>query len=508
MRKIINKDIETGTEYVLPDYMGDVKKVLFTSAKVIPSASFLNGAEAEFSGVVEYELCYSDSEGVFTKASTTSDYDFRVAVNEESCTGAHSDVKVQSYSVRLTGPRKFTAKAVLATESSVSEKSDYTPKGSVFDGSCKYESVSRVLKEEALLHGVSAEREYAEELLSLEETEKDAVEILSASGSVRVTEAEAVDNGVRVKGEMIITAIISTENQPPFAIKKIIPFEETVGIEGVNQSMQSLADGYLTSVTASAVEAGEATSVTASVILELNASALCNTEAEILTDAYLESRDTVCEYENRAYTEFLSATQTNEIIALEASRNELGAENISYPLAAKSELRSVSKKPARGGLEISGEALVSFVSCEVDENGNAVYTPLKFTAPFAMFVNLNCQIPENASVDCKVVPTDTDITVDAENIYSKTSVSVYLRAYTEKSEKCLKSCEITGDNEYTHTSSKITVYYPEENESLFSVAKDFHTTSARIASDNNLTVETMKSDDKETLKGVTRLIIR
>jgi hypothetical protein len=53
------------------------------------------------------------------------------------------------------------------------------------------------------------------------------------------------------------------------------------------------------------------------------------------------------------------------------------------------------------------------------------------------------------------------------------------------------------------------VYYPESKESLFSVAKKFHTTSAKIAEDNKLSAETLAGYNKDgTLSGVKKLIIR
>ncbi len=508
MRKITNKDVETGVDYILPDYMGDVKKILFTSAKVLPSAAFHGSSEAEFSGVVEYDIYYSDAEGVLTKASAVSDYDFRIPTNDENCVGVYADVKAQSYSVRVTGPRKFSTKAVLTAETSVSEKKDYMPAGNVFEGENRYESVSRVIKEENVLHGVGEEREYAEEVLNLEETDKDAIEILAASGNVKITENEAVEGGVKVKGEMILTVIISTDSQPPFAIRKIIPFEETVTVEGATPGMKTASEGFLSSVNASSVESGEGASVTVNAILELAANALSNNEITVIKDAYLENKDTETEYKNLEYTEFFGMSCTNEAVLSEAKREGLGVDNITDVLIAKTELRGVNKKAVKGGLEISGEALVSAVACETDEEGKISYSPLKFASPFNMTVNLNCQIPDGACFDCKLLPVDTEITIDAENIYAKTTVAVCVRVYGEKSERCLKSCVASDGEEYVKSSSKISVYYPEENESLFSVAKRFHTTSARIAADNKLTVETVSADDESTLNGVKKLIIR
>ena len=45
-----------------------------------------------------------------------------------------------------------------------------------------------------------------------------------------------------------------------------------------------------------------------------------------------------------------------------------------------------------------------------------------------------------------------------------------------------------------YTVACITVYYPDAEESLFSIAKKFHTSVEQIAADNRLSVETASSE--------------
>ena len=66
MDRRIQKECESGCEYILPDYMGDIKKILMSSARVVPSGKLAGGGNVEASGVVEYEILYADSEGKLT----------------------------------------------------------------------------------------------------------------------------------------------------------------------------------------------------------------------------------------------------------------------------------------------------------------------------------------------------------------------------------------------------------------------------------------------------------
>jgi hypothetical protein len=60
----------------------------------------------------------------------------------------------------------------------------------------------------------------------------------------------------------------------------------------------------------------------------------------------------------------------------------------------------------------------------------------------------------------------------------------------------MSECSLIGEREYSKSSSEIRVYYPNSEETLFSVAKKYHTTSAKIAEDNGLTVEAALLDSK------------
>ena len=92
---------ETSADHSLPDYNGDVRRILYTNAAVHPSGSFENGDSVDFSGIVAYDIVYVDSENRINSASFSSDYDFTVKCNPDGFSSAHADVSVAAYSFRL-----------------------------------------------------------------------------------------------------------------------------------------------------------------------------------------------------------------------------------------------------------------------------------------------------------------------------------------------------------------------------------------------------------------------
>lgn len=509
MNKIYQKECESTCEYSLPDYMGDVKKILTVSGAVIPSGKFVSDGEAEFSGVVTYDVLYSDSEGKLTRLTASSDYDVAVPIDSEGYVDAFAQSRVVNLAVRLTGPRKLTAKAVVSTNVKVSCEEDLSCSGNAFSEGYTPQTAKRNITVERSLFASSPEREYAEEAEKLNGISADEIEIIATSGSVRITESEATDAGVLVRGELIITSIIRTENQPPFAIKKIIPFEETVNLDGLNPDMQVMADGYLTSVTSGVAEDADGSVITVNAIAELTCMASVNQEVSVITDAYLENRDTSGEYESYGYTELICMANSEESFSASVSRSDIGCDEIRDILTLSCEVRSFDKKIGSNGFELNGEALFSGIACEINEDNEAVYLPVKFTVPFAVNVNCGCQLPDTAALECTVSAIDTEATLDSEKLSVKSSLKIGYRVSNSAAIRRITECNTVGDTEYFNTSSTVTVYYPDNDETLFEIAKKYHTTGAKIAADNNLSEPTLAiSDLPASLAGVKKLIIR
>ena len=486
MIKSYEKDKESSIEYSLADYMGDVKKILSVTASAVPSGKFRGESTAEFSGIVSYDILYSDSEGKLTNINTSSDFDFSVPVDNEKYIDSMIDTKVASVSVRLTGPRKLIAKAVVASSVKISEEEDLGVVGDAFSDGRAVETLSEEVKVERAVFGASAEREYAEEAERIEGVRAEDVEVLATSGVVRILESLAVDGGVSVRGEIIVTSIVRTEEQPPFAIRKTIPFEEKIefDLDGINGISSAVAN--LTSVSSAVVDEEEASVITVSAVTELSAMLAENREVSITKDAYLVDRDTVSRHEDYRYTSLVCMDTKSEEVKLVLNREELGFENVRNILVMSGEARAVETEGRESGFNILGDIAFSGIACEINEDNTVNYIPIKFTSPFKLDVNCGCQIPENSEIEAALTVPMLETGLDAEKMTVKCTLDVKYRVICKNTVKRLVECSVSGDTEYKSSSSVVTVYYPESNETLFDVAKKFHTTTLKIANDNNL----------------------
>jgi len=128
-RALAPESVQSTGEYVLPDYQGDVRRVLYSRARAVPSGKYQNADGIEAAGIVAYDVVYLDTDGVLTPVSFTTDYEVGFKCDGERYVDSHVSARVVGYTLRLMGPRKFSARANVECECVLSERAEYTVEG-------------------------------------------------------------------------------------------------------------------------------------------------------------------------------------------------------------------------------------------------------------------------------------------------------------------------------------------------------------------------------------------
>ena len=509
MNRKIQKECESTCEYILPDYMGDIKKILNSKARVIPAGRFKDGEQLEINGVVEYEVLYSDSENKLTAVQTTSDYSMNVAVDGDNYIDSSDATTASNLSIRITGPRKMVIKSTVESFVTITEETDFKVEGDVFDGSREPEYVKRSVEYAESLYGMSAEREYAEEAERIPGVSAEEIEIITTGASVRITEARAVDGGVEIRGEIIAIAIIKTPEQPPYTIKKSIPFNETISIEGATADMSALADGYVTSATCGVNYDTNESVVVVNAIVEYKAEVIENKTIDVVSDAYLKEQGTKNSYSEIEYRRADGASIGEMTVDLKVARSELMLDTVQSILCADAEFLISEAKAWHNGVKFEGEINISGIACEINADNSVGFVPIKIKRPFEENVNISCQIPENSQIEYTVSTVECVPTLDSDFLYLRCVAGVKIKLFADEKMTCLTSCEVVEGEQFLKNTSSVTVYYPTESENLFDIAKRFHSSVAKIARDNSIAEETISlPDTPSSLSGLKKIIIR
>jgi hypothetical protein len=121
---------------------------------------------------------------------------------------------------------------------------------------------------------------------------------------------------------------------------------------------------------------------------------------------------------------------------------------------------------------------------------------LKFSLPFER----SLEVDENSSIsyDVHLKAHNATATFDAAKLYVTCNLEIVAAVCEDKHIKRLASSKALHDQPFEKNESRIVIYYPSEGEDLFSVAKKYRTTSAKIIADNMLTAEVMAAANGES----------
>ena len=500
---------ESSAEYVLPDYNEDVRKIIFTAARVNPSGVFADGDELVFSGVIDYNVIYNDQSGEVRSLDFTSDYEFSVKCDHESYIDADANTRIASVYLRPVGPRKLTVRTQLTSDISICKKETVESRGNALSG-----DGAQLLKESVLVHGRKIsepqEREYAEVLAEADGVNADQVTVLESDADAVITDVRMTEQGVQMKGEVNICAVIMSADAPPFVACKTLPIDEMVTLDG------EVPDGYFlrgdaTSVSLSVTVNPEdmGYNVTANAVVELRVIADYNESEELIADAYLKECMVESTYEDFSYSQLVDSGMSSFMYETELDRQAVGAEGIREVLCLDGSVRVQSCECKEDKLTIKGEMRFAGASNAVSADGDNSCANIKFTVPFEENVNCNCQIPQNATAYTDVSVGRVKAELDAQKMYISCPVRVNRVITEDKRARYLATCDRRDDLPFSRPESVVTVYYPDAKETLFGIAKRFHTTVRDIAVANSLTESTVSAMGcRGGLSGIKRLVIK
>ena len=505
-REINSLRSESTGEYSLPDYNGDVKKVLSVRTHVFPTGKFVGDDLLEFSGTVGYEVVYVDAENNLTHLEFSTDYEGAVRIN--SSTYVDSDVKtsVVNCNARLIGPRKFSVKCALDSDVCISERRTYSVGGDAF---IEYEPETLTCSASVFTSEFSEGEvsEINEELSSLDGVIADEVQVLLCDVTPSVASVEMSDGDATVKGSLNVSVLVSCNGEMPRKYDKLIPYNQTVPSGDMNGKDGVSARIEIRSIKPAVVPSEDGVVLTAQITSVPKIFAKGNSQIELITDAYVKERGSDNEYSDFSYTEYITTEKCEEHFSGEWRSDDLNNEKTDAIIHSDATARVDSCEICDSMVKITGEIRFSAIACQVSEDGVSIYAPIKFALPFEQNVNTDCQMHDNMRVNAAVSVHDVRMDIADGTVVVGCNLICSAYVFSDRRQRCLGALYLT-DEEYSREESVLTVYYPDSTESLFDIAKRFHTSCRSIAECNRLTEATFASTSALGSLGVKRLLIK
>ena len=497
---------ESSGDYTLPDYNTDVKRVLETKVEIVDSGCFVNGDDIDISGSVSYEVLYLDSDNELASCSFSTDFDTSLKCNGEAMVGCSAVSRVDGYSVRLVGPRRFSVKAQIATEVKISERASLTVGGSAFEYG-EPEVRTKNVKVATAVFSTPVEKEYTEVITNMDGVIADDLTVLYSDCHPELSVA-VTESGCEVTGVLHLRALVKKEEEIPAVLTADIDVSESVEMDDVSADMDLAATTEVSSLRISTEANEDGVTLVAKPTVEYRVCGMRNAVVPIVLDAYLTDHEVENTYTAFSQAEYLGGVKCAEELTFTPTNKDLSCEVLREIIFTDAKLRVIEATPEGFGVKIKGIIRFSGVACQINEDGTPGFVGIKYDAPFEKNVNYTCHIPASARIFCNGGVTSVGGLATADGAELTVGLSLDVSVLNSESVSCLCT-SVAKEDKYDDEGVSITVYYPAEGETLYDVGRKFHTRPIDIAADNSL-AEAVFAEDGGDLKcnGVKRLIIR
>lgn len=485
---------ECSAETSLPDYNTDVRKILHVSSKPHPISSFASGEGIECSGEVTFEVVYLDFEGAVCSASFSGDYSFKVKCDTESYKDSLVETRLGALSLRLMSPRKIAAKATLESCVTVVTEEMHRVSGDALNADMSPEIDTLSISAKSVAITPPAEREYGCSLARFDGKTTDEVHLVHLSVKPMVERLDVADGEVMLAGHIEVEALIKTDEYPLYRLDKSLELSQKIPLGDIqaDADLRSALEVVSASVATNGDEGG--VEMVLNVITEARVVGEKNMDAELISDMYLCDYPCECAHEIFNYEEYVGRYTAVREISKKISSQELGVGKLREIIYADATAKICEVEHRDSGAWVEGDIYVSAIATEQNDDGSVEFVPLKFSVKIQENVNLGCHIDDKNDVFVNVSLTNTSTMVDIDCVHFKSDVVLSADVSRRCEAKVLTDARAVLSEPYYKKPACISVYYPSEGDTLYTVAKAYHTTKEKIISDNFAVIDTVSQN--------------
>ncbi|MBE6642164.1 MAG: DUF3794 domain-containing protein [Ruminococcaceae bacterium] len=481
-------EYDVSEEYLLPDYLPDIKKILLVKAKIRENEPIIDDGKAEYGGSVTFFVVYQGDDGRVKSVSQSYPYTNYISLDsifDDSYIEAQTEVKNRS--ARAVSPRKLLLKAKVTTEISVYNKLCVSPR---LVGSSGIEDEFSLERSVDNIDCVNFFKITENDIRVSEDIEykgsSPISELVWYDIDVCMTECKYTDGRLGIKGNGRLYCLLACsydgENITYDYIEKNLPIEFSSDAKLPIDSCMCYGN-----ITVSAIECGvgvdsrgENRVIETDFVCRADITGVVNEKTLFTNDVF----STAWAYENT-----YKPVNTERAVkcacvnfSCDGKSPELSAENGELDKIFMSNLESEIE-----AFEVVGDKGVFTGQCLVkaslyDKTGGFTLTDFSFPVRYEMPLG---EIGEaRALIQCRVL--DSRVTFDGKSINANAELELTYAVFENITANTVSQISIDRNTAANERNDKTMIlYYPEAGETLWSVAKKYGVARASIESANN-----------------------
>lgn len=541
---------ELNDDFTLPDYMPPIGRVISIEGCAAPPSRYVGAGIAEFAGAVRYRLLYeglgdgenggngsnstSGSVGNYRNggvwcAELVSEYDaqMRPDTGDTSDGGEFrtdqsefvtvADASTENVSARVTAPRRVTLRCRVRVRGRLLGRKEYdcmvrgnAPEDGIrrLDGNGRAGVTVSGVSEPVSLHDTIT----FDELPAGGDGE---LRVVGCRGEVFISDAASEGDGAVCRGELCMRILLCREGEGerPFTVTRRIPLSanavyDTAFPDGT-QPVGVRAWGECTAASAAVEENALVCEAVAEVFAE--SAGVCN--FSYIRDIY--SCDVNCEVARRdiRVNRPLACLNANITVSGDENMKTLGGDNgmkLTDVRATAIAEPTVTVDTEKSDVSISGK-----LKCIVLlENGSELEAkefeiPYRYSADVPELRSLGAG-NDTVNAEVRVCACSCRGRIDGDRVAVDCELSLAIRLSSFSSVSAVSEVNYgglrRGSSGTVSRPARITVCYPSDGESLWSVAKRYGADFRAVASDNGID-PSIQPDSAASLSGVDFLII-
>lgn len=526
--------VETAQDFVLPDYLPEIRKLLRVTPTVLPPSRYLGTGEAEFSGGVTLEAMYIGADQALYRTELSAPYSFRIPLEdapsphgtEPLC--VHADITPEAVMTRVSAPRKLHIKCRLRAHvvGLCDEEVDTTVSGESTDPA----SIERLERTHTCGRVVRA----AGEVLELNDelsvpTGAGELRLIGNDGTVQISELAPTEDGIACRGELIWHAMVcrdradgmvgmgdmdgmdsmnsmnSTGGDVPAGDVEVLtrrmPFSQTVALPApLTGEPEIMAHGICTGITAR-VEEGR---LMASATLVVQVTVQCRERVTFVCDCYSTERESVSTPRRFEYARALACLNGNVSESGSVRAAECGMPQDAAVLDVAADAVPTGLTCERGRATLGGECHYRVLYRTAQgELGHAEFSlPLRYELPADFARGMEGE--EACEVEAHMVLLAARMRAEGDGFAVDAEWGIAARVYAPAAAEAVG--EVSFADAHPTGDASCVICYPDASASLWGVAKRYHAALRPLAAQNHL-AGAADPASAQSLEGVRFLMI-
>ncbi len=477
-----NAMTELSSDYTLPDYLPEIRKILGIRHKISPISRYI-GNTVEFSGRMDYELIYCAENGELMSVPLGEDFSIEITpeipewIDWASGGEAFAAFCAESVNARATAPRKVNVKSRLSANTAFYGY-DEPHRESI--GIKNAERLQSEVEYTSFHRNMSDVIELGDEIPLAGGT--DQYRYIGSNGRVIIGDTSESGNMLNCRGDVIYdTMAENKENGEILHFRGKIHF--THGLElpaGIDKNAIHSVIGHCNEIKIS--DGGDKYLLDAEILLETDS--VKNGKALLTQDIFVPGHDCDVSYRDFNYeTLFGNGCEKltlNESIALKDADE---SENEIIDCIASIKLEPIRQN---GG----NAAICGNIKAKIIYRTKGEYSTHEVSMPFSADIG---GIPQEDKRTVTVYPVICDMRCRANGKDAVLEAEIALPYVVMQRESLRIADSVKVGDKKKEAQSGITVYYPEKNESLWSVAKKFGISIASLSALNGINGQNSKA---------------